>query len=697
MWSLCPKVFREELKKAFFRLFEVDRYHKIIGGAEYKKTLRKGFPELSDNDKREYAQRVIVYFKKRAEEKEDEDWHLSNGSRILSMVSDYLDTNQELRQEAENAGFKITKAYEPEPTLVPGLSGTVVARGPISRAEFGKLPIEEIGRRLRDEWTPEKLVKQNTGADFLNPLNAEGAGELLRNDLPERLQEYVDNAGKFFERGVLDSHYTYSYLRGIREAIENNREESSKVIWDRLIDLFTAIKDSTRQEPFARQTREGDPFDAWLADWDAVHSAMTDIVRALLNEQNESVVIDFPKYRDQILEILTYLLAHPDPDSEDERHDTAKIKTKMSSDTDYEASDPFTIAINSVRGRAYEAFVLFVYQDGKKFKKSDKVKISRDVKKLYEDVLKKENTRALMFMFGYYLPTFYYRDRDWIRGLLPQIFPYDQTRKHLYTAAWEGYLANNLYEEIFFDPEFQKLYERGLSLTDADYPKQRHFKKPDEGIADHLAIAYMYYSGFGFGYPLFEAFWEKKDSKQHAQFVDFLGRLFLSGDNESADKLLEKEPDRKQRLKDLWDWLLEKYPDPRPFNEFGFWINLKKDIFEPAWLAERTRKTLVKTSGSLDWDLGLMESIAILAEAAPADTLEILRLYLLEGCVRGSKPHLPFHIDQEWYEALGILYRNSDEKIRRGVVTLIDDLIREGGSSFWGFKKILEENDQLPI
>jgi len=46
-----------------------------------------------------------------------------------------------------------------------------------------------------------------------------------------------------------------------------------------------------------------------------------------------------------------------------------------------------------------------------------------------------------------------------------------------------------------------------------------------------------------------------------------------------------------------------------------------------------------------------------------------------------------------WHEALEILYRQPDKKTRQGVSGLIDDLIREGGSSFWGFKKILEEKE----
>ena len=67
--------------------------------------------------------------------------------------------------------------------------GTVVPRGPITQQEFGQLPISEIAKKLRNEWTPEKLAKQNTSDDFLNPLNAEGAGELLKNDIHNRPQE----------------------------------------------------------------------------------------------------------------------------------------------------------------------------------------------------------------------------------------------------------------------------------------------------------------------------------------------------------------------------------------------------------------------------------------------------------------------------------------------------------------------------
>jgi hypothetical protein len=109
-------------------------------------------------------------------------------------------------------------------------------------------------------------------------------------------------------------------------------------------------------------------------------------------------------------------------------------------------ADPFTMAINSVRGRAFEDFVLFIYQDGEKLKE--------DVKEVFEEVLEKENTRALMFMFGYYLPSFYFRDKKWVRSLFSKIFPKEENNR-LYTASWQGYLSQNLYKDLFLMKKFK--------------------------------------------------------------------------------------------------------------------------------------------------------------------------------------------------------------------------------------------------
>lgn len=689
--SLCPRAFQDELKQSFSRLFEVMEknkpYYEIKSGTEYRKALKKSFGFFDGNYQREYVKNVFKYFGASSGYKEKEQWHKRDGWQILSSICEHL-TEDERESCKKIFGKNCDPAFEPEPSIGKIESGWVRPRGPITQEELGELSVTEIGKKLRSGWAPEALRKQNMSDDFLNPLNAEGASELLRNDIAKRLQEYVQHAGIFFEKGVLDEHYTYSFLRGIQEAIRADKSKVADIQWDKLIELLVTIKKSGEEEAFNHKAKEREAFNAWLSSWTGVHSAMSNVLQELLSEHEGKIILNFSKFHDQLFDVIDYLFAYPDPEPEDEELETAAMKTQSPSDKEYLVSDPFTMAINTVRGQAFQAFVLFVYQDGKKFNKDDDIKISSNVKNLYEAVLKKENTRALMFMFGHYLPSFYYRDKEWIRKLLPQIFPNAQDKKHLYLAAWEGYLANKLYQEIFFDPALQKLYERGLDSTDIKDPNRKHFKDPDESIAVHLALAFMYYEEFGLDHSLLKIFWENNNSEQHATFVSFLGRMFVSGDNARANELLEKEPRSKQRLKDLWIWLLENHEDTSPFVEFGFWISLEKDIFEPAWLAEHLKKTLEKTNGVLHWEHGLSKSILGLAKVSPKDSLEIARLYLLEGRIRGGKMRMPFIYDNEWFEALKILYGHSDS--RDGTYALINDLIREGMSMFWVMKELIE-------
>lgn len=106
------------------------------------------------------------------------------------------------------------------------------------------------------------------------------------------------------------------------------------------------------------------------------------------------------------------------------------------------------------------------------------------------------------------------------------------------------------------------------------------------------------------------------------------------------------------------------------------------------WLAKRVKETLEKTNGVLDWDYGLTKSILLLTKASPSDALEIVRLFLLDGSVRGGKMRMPFIVENEWFEALKILYNHPDT--RNGTYTLINNLIREGGSMFWVLKELME-------
>ncbi len=684
--SLCPEDFKERLKDSFFRLFDTDHYYEIISGTEYENTLKIGFPVLSDADKRRFVKNTLKYFiqKDKDKESEKENWHLRYGSQILSMIVDEL--TEEEKQMAKQMGFSINPSYKPGSDGDNMRGGAISPQAPITKEEFGKLSIQEISEKLRREWSPQVLKEQyKNNDDFLNPHNAEGVGDQLKNNIPERIQDYVNNAQLFFDRKTLDSHYTYSFLRGMQDILRNNTIDKDKIFWDNLLNLCVVIKDSGAVEQFEREKR--DSFDGWLAGWDAVHLALTDVIQEILNERGENAYVNFVKYRPQIFEIIKYLLGHPDPEISEEEIETAKSKTKSPGNSEYSITDPYSMAINRVRGRAFQALIIFLFLDSRQFPKESEVKISSDVKELYETVLEQENTRAIMFMFGRYLSSFYFRDKKWMHGIIPYIFSENDSKKYLYIAAWEGYLSENLYLNMFDDPVIQNLYERGILLTDSEFPNQKHFKEPDEGLANHLALAYMYHSNFGFGHPLFEKFWRSGNIDQQTDFVSILGRLFVAGSNGGADNLLKENPETKQRIRNLWDYLLNNFNEPKLFTEMGSWISLKKDIFEANWLAQHVKAILQKTDGGLDWDYGLTESIIELAKAAPEDALIIGRLYFLEGGIRKGNLRRPFNVDKEWYDAFRILYENS--KTKDGLQTLVGELIKEGSAPFWHLKDIL--------
>lgn len=686
--SVCPEALKEKLKSAYFRLFDVENYYEISGGTEYEKTVQKGLGVLTDSEQREYVKKILSYFSRR---ENDEGGHYKRkGSRILSIAHGYL-TEAE-KAEALSLGFTIKTDYEPEPSIGMSMSGTVVPQGPISQDDFDKLSVEQISTNLRGIWSPQALresfkeIDDRIADGFLRPHNAEGAGELLKETLQKRLQEFVDNADKFFERDVLDTHYTYTFLRGIEDVFRKNKSITRGINWDGLIKLLVAIKTSGEATPF-EQDKEERSFDAWLAGWTSVHDAVSDVVQQLLIEENNKTPLDFTKYRDDIFGVISYLLTYPDPTPKKESLEDPAISTTHEGQR--LVSDPHSIAINTARGRAFQALVYFIYPDGKELPEGTRIK--EDTKALYERVLAKEDTRALMFMFGHYLPQFYFREIAWMQKLIPQIFPEDPEKSHLYLAAWEGYLSSNLYKQIFEDPNIQPLYYRGIDIVKIKETDRQYSKDPEEGLANHIALAYMHYSEeFNFDTPLFKEFWEKGTLAEHRHFIDFLGRSYVTGGNSDIDSFVAKDKSAKENLKKMWEWVLDNRTEPELFEEFGFWVNIQKEIFDVTWLADKIKRTLEKSNGKFERDYELTKSIVTLSQKAPEDALKIAEFVLLVDGVRGNNQRRMFYIEGEWQEALKNLYQSSITK--QGTYRLIDDLVREGGGPFWGLKDIVKDH-----
>jgi hypothetical protein len=650
--SQCPEVFKNELRTAFFKLFEVENYYEIEGGTEYKKALKVGFSLLSYKDQRDYVAKVLQYFFEKAKQNPDESWHKRTGWEILSSICNYL-KDDEPKECEEKFGNKCNEKYEPIPLISKTQSGFISHKSPVNLDSF---TIDQIIANLKSEWTPEKLNEQFKNDDFLNPRGVEGLGDALKEDIKKRTDKYLKNINAFFDRSAIHSYYLYSLLRGIEEMLRNKQLLNLTQI-GQIFSLFEAIKNEGAKTPFKKKDDK-----SWLADWIAIHKVITDILLNILQnkELKESV---FKEHREKIKNFISYLFTIKDsPSKEDEKP---------------EYGEPYGVARNSVRGRSYEAFVVFTENDGKT--------LADDIKELYQKALA-DDSLAVRFVIGRYLASFYFRDKDFITDLLPKIFQKDDpNKKDIYLATWEGYLSNTLYDKLFV--ELKDYYSHAITLDPKDYTQRKYFKGLDESLAIHLALAFAHL-GLEIKDDLFIQFWGKPNKIRHKEFISFIGQSCITR-AQVGDEWLKENKVSKEKLINFWGWVLEKVAEPEALSGFGFWINQDKEILDDKIVVEKIADTLKKSNGDIDWDYGLMKRLPIFAEKNSEKTLEIITNYLLDSNRNlNQNRHIPLS-DDKIKEALKVIYKNGDEVMKSGVTDLINMLIEKGSSMFWELKEVI--------
>ena len=646
----CPVVFKDELKDAFYKLFDnPENYYEIISGAEYKKALQVAFPVDYGSD---YVKKVLEYFSKLAEKHPDQAWHKRNGWEILSSICESL-TGAEQQQCEEKFGSKCDAEYVPEPVFSGVRSGSVSHRAP---DDIGSLEVDEIVKRLKNEYRPEELNKKFQHDDIFSPRGPEGLGDALKEDIKKRTDKYLEKLNEFFEPGLISAYYVYSLLRGIEELLSNkvafNIGQAEKVL-----SFFQLVTDAGSTKPFEPEKIDG----AWLADWIAVHKVSVDVLLQLLSHSEFGKQLQKEK-RPEILVLIKYFLGiKSSPADKDERE---------------KGSDLFSIAINSVRGRAFETLVVFAQNDGDK--------LETETKHLFEDVLK-DSSLAVRFLVGHYLATFYFRDKDYIKKLLPSIFSKDSLEsKDAYLAVWEGYLSNTLYSQLF--DVLGEYYKFAIKQNSANYTDRKYFKDLDEALAVHIALAFAHLN-LQIGDPLFELFWKTANQKRHHEFISFIGRSCLTR-GDAGDEWLKKNNVDKKKLIKFWDWALENVLDPKILSAFGYWVNPNKEVLDDKAVLERISKTLEISNGDIEWEYGLMGRLLKFAEIDPEIVLTIIRIYLLgaNDDLNPLRDPWGLHVDQIKV-VLAVICKV--DGYRQKVEKLIDILIDRGSNRFWTLKDVL--------
>jgi len=206
-----------------------------------------------------------------------------------------------------------------------------------------------------------------------------------------------------------------------------------------------------------------------------------------------------------------------------------------------------------------------------------------------------------------------------------------------------------------------------------------------------LALAYMHLN-ISLTDPLLVKFWNTPNAKRHGAFISFVGRHVISRESPKV-WLAENDNVKMERLEQLWNDLLKNDNiEASAFKEFGFWMQTKDSLFaDTKKLAERIDKTLERSNGDIDWEIGLTDSLPALVEVAPHATLSILRRHLAEGTIiKRARGYI--HVDDRLKNVFKMLYSNPDKEIKDGTYALINELLPLGNGMFWDLRKIIEEN-----
>jgi hypothetical protein len=465
------------------------------------------------------------------------------------------------------------------------------------------------------------------------------------------------------------SHDRAARYRRLTEAIRA-QEHPAHADWSGLVRLIGGIVASGRANAFDRSIDGGESGLSWLAGWDAVYRALADLVEELLKGHGDRPIIDVKQYRKELFAVISELIVHPDPEPEAEAKST---------------SDPFTNAINSIRGNGFQALVWFMHRDASEFPAGEKSRVAAAVKELYERALKAEHTLSVMFLFGHQFVPVYRYDREWAATLFSRIFPSGSANHDLYLAAWEGYLTQGPFGELLL--RLADYYGRALKIEPAQYTKRNYHTELDEGIATHLALAFVYAPEVDLNSDLLKLFWEIENLERHQKFVEFIGRhciLRMEDESWTATSTVGIN-----RLQEFWDWALDRCAAGDVLAAFGYWMKADAGLFENEWLANQIRRTLEKTKGVIEWEHGMMESLRSLASVSPVAVLESLRLHLLVGRVDNPADRRWVYVDDDLVEIFKILY--VDPATKEPTRKLINDLLPLGSGQFWRLKEALQE------
>ncbi|MFA5184682.1 MAG: hypothetical protein WC456_04125 [Patescibacteria group bacterium] len=628
LYRKFSSVFKDKIQWTIIEKFDIYELNE-----EYDYLVSENFNVIDEPFKKKYFELVESGPKDENDKDYIRRWKIGK----YALVSKHLDANNRKRYKDLLNGDK-----EPE-VLHKGFSVTswVGPTTPKKEQELEQMTIDELVEFFIS-WVPKGDRHDDSRL---------GLAREFSKLIVKKPEYFSANAQKFINPDIWPV-YIHEYFMGLREAV---KDKTKKINWEEVIKLIHSLVLKSKEGKLLNVDFTEDGFNL---DWDPVFQYAAALIEDGLN--TDAIQLED---RERVWEIISYICENKEPTLEYEKEYGG------------ENMDLFSLSINTARGVAFNALFAYIFWTDRnlKLKENKLSRIVNEAKIVLENHLSKdvEPGNVIFSVYGRFFPWLYLYDKEWIQDKINIIFPLNEKeRRH---AAWDTYLLNGIFDEVFKGLEEQ--YKKAISELPQKLPEKRSRLDSNERLVAHMMIAYVY-KIIELKDQLFQDLFLKLNDELKGEAVSFAGRSYIMEGQKKKDK-----PDMK-RLKKFWEWRLEQSSSIKELENFGWWI--KANVFDNEWMLKMLIDTLVKTNGFIDADFHVLKTLGELVDIHSKLVAKALLAFVKSrhgaygpvGYDRGDVKKIVTH-----------LIDVKDEEVKADVDDIIDQLLRLGHTEYLELKK----------
>jgi len=529
---------------------------------------------------------------------------------------------------------------------------------PKTEAELRSMSVDEIVKFLTN-WQPPKEAWDHS---------PEGLGRELTAAVSFEPERFAKEIQRIKNTGPYAATYIRHILRGFLEATAQKRVFS----WSPVLDLCDWIVHQPRQ---VSVEQSGHP-DHDL-HWGWSRKTIADLLERGFQEGPNVIPFDLRRHAWNVLEPIT-----------DDPEPTPDYEAKYGGSN----MDPATMSINTARGEAMHAVILYGLWIRRQIEKEPdaKARLSRgfdempEVKQVLDTHLVTDPSLAIRSVYGRFFPWLYLIDPGWAQTNIINIFPTDDSLRPFYDAAWNTYIVfcqpfNNVFDIL------KPVYAHAVNQLDKRLGKKSQAYDPDHHLTEHLAnfywrdkIALQDEAG------LLELFWTKAPPKLRGYLFEYVGRSLSNTKGDIPTEVID-------RLKHLWETRLARAKassNPEQYKEeladFSWCFIAGK--FDDEWSIKQLTEVL-RLVNKIDDPRFVVERLTVLANSHAGTSVECLRLILGSELENWEI----YSWRKEAREILQIAIQSGEQKARETAINLVHRL---GAMGYLEFRDVLPKLDK---